>query len=111
MEKFVVLTEITEEKIKKPLTIMSQEEVFAVIAATMLQTIMLHTQEVEFFAPLEVMETLEEIESKLESHTAPSAMMLIEVFAEMPLAFTSFAIPSTKLVKAFLQVIEEEMAA
>jgi hypothetical protein len=106
MEKFVKMTEIVEEKTEFAPAI--QVEIVAVVAATMVQTIKMVPEEIEFFVPLETIEVVEAIEAALEAQQIPAVSQLLEVFMELAPAFTSFMTPPSKLVKAFQEFIEEE---
>lgn len=104
--KLEVMMEIVEEKIEfAPVT---EIEMVAVVAATMLQTIKLLPEELKFFAPLETLEAIETVEAALVFQQVPHPALLMKVFLEMPECFTSFMTPPSKLVEAFQQFIEEE---
>jgi hypothetical protein len=75
----------------------------------MLKTIMMIPEEVCFFAPLETISKIEEVEEAIELHKIPKHTTLTEIFLEMPPIFESLMTPTTEMVQAFLGVIEKEV--
>ena len=103
------MIEIFELKMCKPFALTTQAEFEALVSSMVLKTIMMVPEEICFFAPLETISKIEEVEAALEAHQIPQYVMLVEIFLEMAPAFESFMVPSTEMVKAFLAVIEKEM--
>jgi hypothetical protein len=108
LPKLSAMMEIFELKLKKPFELTTQAEFEALVSAMVLKTIMMIPEEVCFFAPLETISKIEEVEAALEAHQIPQHTTLTEIFLEMPPIFESFMTPTTEMVQAFLGVIEKE---